>query len=70
MIGPRVLTCIDAVPASDGSCAQQAWIEQPSWVDYLPTVDEANTVGGAMFAACCVMVAFKRLVFPKQQSED
>lgn len=68
--GPRVLTCIDAVPASDGSCAQQAWLEQPAWIDYLPTVDQANTVGGAMFAATCIMVAAKRLLFPNHKNEE
>lgn len=26
----RVLACTDAVPAADGSCAQTAYLEQPS----------------------------------------
>lgn len=68
-IGPRVLTCIDAVPASDGSCAQQAWLEQPTWIDYLPTVDQANAVGFATFSAVCIVVAFKRLVLQKPSEE-
>lgn len=70
MIGPRVLVCLDAVPAQDGSCALEAWMEQPAWVDYLPTVEQANTVGGAIFAAVCVVVAVKRLIFPKSTNEE
>lgn len=31
----RVLTCVDPVPASDGTCTDQAWLDQPS---FLPTL--------------------------------
>lgn len=68
--GPRVLTCIDAVPAPDGSCAQQAWLEQPAWVDYLPTVDQANAVGFATFVAVCTVVAFKRLLIKSSSTSE
>lgn len=64
---PRVLTCIDAVPAVDGSCAQQAWLEQPSWVDQLPTVEEANDIGMLFFFSLVAIAAAKRLFKPPKE---
>ncbi len=54
---PRVLVCLDEVPAQDGSCALQAWVEQSTFADYLPTHEQANSVGIAFFGAL-VLVAF------------
>jgi hypothetical protein len=53
----RLLVCIDPVPAADGSCAQTAFIEQPTFVDYLPTVDQAQAVGFAFFASIAVLAS-------------
>lgn len=65
----RVLVCIDPVPAQDGSCSQSAWLEQPSWVDMLPTVEEANVVGPAIFLGF-VSVAALRLILPNRGDEQ
>jgi len=52
----RVLTCIDPTPAEDGSCAQQAWIEQ-GFTQYLPTTEQAVEVGGAFFVSLLTLRA-------------
>ena len=58
----RVLACLDPVPAQDGSCAQAAYIDLPSWVDYLPTVDQANEVGMVFFISLMTLAAARRLL--------
>lgn len=65
----RVLTCIDEVPAEDGSCAQSAWLEQPSWVDALPTTEQAHVVGPA-FAGGLILLAVFRLLIPKERDDE
>lgn len=65
---PRVLTCIDPVPAEDGTCAQAAYIEQRSIVDLLPSVEQADEVGFAFFGTV-VLVAAMSLFFPSKAEE-
>lgn len=50
----RTLVCLDPRPATDGSCAETAWIEQTSIADLfqLPSAQEAS----AVFAACFGLV--------------
>jgi len=60
----RVLVCLDPQPAADGSCAQQAWIEQPSFADLLPTVAEANEIGWAFIASLAVVAIAKHSLKP------
>ncbi|WP_036133477.1 hypothetical protein [Aerolutibacter daejeonensis] len=64
----RVLVCLDAVPAADGSCAQQAWVEQPSVADLLPTVAQANEIGW-LFLGSLAVIAFVKHGF-KPPRED
>lgn len=66
---PRVLVCLDPQPNPDGSCEQSAWIEQPSIADMLPTVDEANAVGFALFSGLIVLAAMSLLLPPREQYE-
>jgi len=66
---PRVLTCIDAVPAADGSFTNTAWLDQPSWVEMLPTVEQANVVGPAIAAGLC-LIAVMRLIIPKKGDDE
>ena len=54
----RVLVCLDPVPASDGSCAESAYIEQPSVLPPL-TIEEANDIGAAMLLALASVMAVK-----------
>lgn len=65
----RILTCIDPVPVQDGSCTQTAWLDQSSWVDMLPTVQQANTVGPAIFVGFVTLAAL-RLIIPKEGKEE
>ncbi|KWV12210.1 hypothetical protein [Xanthomonas translucens] len=65
----RVLTCIDAVPAQDGTCAQTAWLDQASWVDMLPTVQQAGVVGGAYFVGLMTLAVVRGLLNPKTIEE-
>lgn len=65
----RVLACLDAVPAQDGTCAQTAYVEQSSWVDLMPTVEQANEVGFAMFASVAI-VASMSLLLPTRSEGD
>jgi len=60
----RYLVCLDAVPGSDGSCNSTAWVEQPTLLDYLPTVGQANTVGFAFFSSLFLIAAVKRFFKP------
>lgn len=62
----RVLTCIDPVPASDGSCAAQAWVEQAGFADLLPSVEEANEVGFAFASSLIIIAATKRFFKPQR----
>ena len=65
----RVLACIDPVPAPDGTCAQAAFIEQPSWIDYLPTVEQANEIGVAVFTSLMILAVARKLLFPPEAKE-
>ncbi|MFT4178275.1 MAG: hypothetical protein QM612_02250 [Thermomonas sp.] len=63
---PRVLACLDETPAQDGSCAYQAWVDQASFSDFLPTHEQANAVGVA-FLGALVVVAFVKRAFKPQR---
>ena len=54
----RVLVCLHPVPASGGSCAVSAYIEQPSVLPPL-TIEEANDIGAAMLLALASVMAVK-----------
>lgn len=61
----RVLECVEWNDTTQ-TCVAEAWVEQPSdFVHYLPTIDQAQAVGSAMFAACCVLAAMS-LFLPSQ----
>jgi hypothetical protein len=54
----RLLVCIDAVPAADGSCASTAWIEQPSpWPQM--TVEQGEAIGQAFMLGLISVAAIK-----------
>jgi hypothetical protein len=66
---PRYLTCIDPVPASDGTCQETAWIDQGGIADMLPTVEQGNTVGMAIFGAL-VMLRVIGLINPRRENDE
>ena len=41
---PRVLVCMDEVPAPDGSCAVSAWQEQPATLPPDLTVEQVQAI--------------------------
>lgn len=66
---PLVLTCLQYDTASN-VCVSEAWVEQPgSFIDYLPTVEEAHTVGGAM-AITLITIAAMGLLLPSRSSNS
>jgi hypothetical protein len=66
----RVLTCIDATPNPDGSCATSAYVEIPSWTDTLPTIEDAQSVGFHMFASLAILAAMALLLPPRSITDD
>lgn len=54
----RVLVCLDAVPAADGTCGQTAYLEQPSILPPLNQEQTAFLMGEIMLIAS-VCYAFK-----------
>lgn len=60
----RVYQCIEWSEATQ-QCAVAAWVEQPSVVDVLPTLEQANSVGGAMFLSLAAIAAMSLLFPPK-----
>lgn len=59
----RVLACLDPVPAADGSCAQTAYVEQPSVWPKL-TVEEGHQIGQAWMLACVGVLVVKQFLKP------
>lgn len=62
----RVLVCIDPLPLSDGTCQTEAWIEQPTISDYLPTVAEATEVGSVFAFSLVTIAAIKHIMKPRR----
>lgn len=60
----RVLACIDPSPLPDGQCQTTAWIEQGGIADMLPTMYQANVVGGAFFGSLVLIAFVKRTLKP------
>lgn len=52
----KVLTCTD-FDSTTQTCIAEAWVDQSSIVDYLPTIEQANGVGVA-FAGSLILIAF------------
>lgn len=48
----RVLVCVDPTPASDGSCATTAWLEQPGVLPPLSAEQGAVISSGFVLVAC------------------
>ncbi len=66
----RTLVCIDPQPLEDGSCQQTAWIEQPSVVDLLPTMEVADMWGKAFFVGIVTLAAAVSLLKPPRGSNE
>ena len=66
---PRIAHCIDPQPLVDGTCQNVAWIEQGGVADMLPTVQQANAVGSAMFVGLMILAVVKGLTKPPKETE-
>ena len=65
----RVLTCIDYDEPA-GECITEAWVEQPSFVELLPTAQQAHSVGAAMLVACVAVAAMSLFLPSRASTED
>lgn len=63
---PRYLVCLDEPAPANGVCAHEAWIEQPTWASYLPTVQQAVEIGVTFWGSLIVLAAAKRLLKPQR----
>jgi hypothetical protein len=61
----RVLTCIDPVPNSDGSCTETAYLEQSTVLPLL-SVEDATAIATTFFLALASVMAVK-VAFRKSQ---
>ena len=59
----KYLACADdALDPATGICSQEVWVDAPTWVDYMPTYEQGNAVGMAIFGAVFILYAMKRLL--------
>ncbi|WP_223621034.1 hypothetical protein [Lysobacter sp. ESA13C] len=65
----RVLTCVTWNETAQ-QCDVEAWVEQTSpWLEAMPTVEQANTVGAAIFVSLLTLAVIKSLTQPPRDNE-
>lgn len=52
------------------TCLADGWVQASTWVDYLPTVEQAAVVGGAMFLAVMSVLAVGLLIPGRETEPD
>lgn len=62
----KILACIDYDSATQ-TCTAEAWVDQSSFSDYLPTVAEANAVGFAFASSLFLIAAAVRSFKPPKE---
>lgn len=60
----RYLACLDTQQPVGATCQNMAWIEQPTWASYLPTVEQGVGIGGILMTSLLTIAAAKRLLKP------
>ncbi|MCE7031357.1 hypothetical protein LY625_01730 [Lysobacter sp. GX 14042] len=65
---PRQYVCLEWNDTTQ-ACEGAAWIEQQSAPDWLPTVEQAQTVGGAIFGSLALIAAMS-LLLPNRSNND
>lgn len=60
----RVLTCIDAAPAQDGTCTTAVYLEQPLLIPAM-TLEQGREIGHAFLLGIISVVAIKVFLGPK-----
>lgn len=66
---PRVYQCIEW-NESTRACDGAAWVETASIVDALPSVEQAQEVGLAVFASLVILASFSLLLPSRSNSDD
>jgi hypothetical protein len=61
----RYLVCT-AWNDSASTCDAQAWVVVPSWVDWMPTIDDATTIGTAFLFGWLTVAAVKHFLKPRK----
>lgn len=65
---PRVLACVEFDSTTE-TCTAQAWVENPSFSEMLPTVEQAQTIGNAMLIAVMAICA-AGLLIPRSYNDE
>lgn len=61
----RYLACeLESLDQQTGECSSPVWVESPAVLDAMPSVEQANAVGGAIFAVCVVVYALRKILNP------
>lgn len=67
----RYLACEDgALNPETGVCTSEVWVESPSLRDMLPTVEQANEVGMAIFGVLVAIHALKTIFRPSNDRTE
>lgn len=65
----KVLACIQWNEQTQ-VCDVQAWVEQPSLLEVMPTMEQAQEVGLAVFIAWVTVAALKYLLKPTRETSN
>lgn len=65
---PRTLVCTEWDDVTQ-ECVVEAWSVLPTWADMLPTLEQANLVGGSMVTAVALLMAMSLLLPPRDEDD-
>lgn len=66
---PLVYECVQWNEVSQ-SCDVAAWVERASVLDALPSIEQAQSVGAAIFLSLALIAAMSLLLPPRSISDD
>jgi hypothetical protein len=61
----RVLQCVEWDDVTE-TCVTEGWVLLSTFPDYMPTVEQAQTVGFAAFAGVVIVAAMSLLLPPRE----
>lgn len=64
-----VRTCTD-FDSETQTCFAEGWVQVSTWVDYLPTVEQATQIGGLMLLGVMSVMAMGLLIPPSERDSD
>lgn len=62
----KYLACVDWDAVAQ-TCNSQAWVDQSTWIDYLPSVADAHLIGLAFLGSWVGIASLKRLLKPPKE---